>query len=220
MRIKALIVTLPALCSALLACDSTEPDEMLRRGGIQSGAVEGEGPAVGRRWVLRDAEGAAVNAVVEPSCRAAGPACAIDDVGATGGITPECARVLWLGDQYVNLKYNLISGRAEDCTRHWAAIADFGESFADAECAGPFFTTFEEGTESAYRFTRSAAYIEETATLYTQGNQSVTQDIWYVGPDCEPFELPPEFSTMAPWVPVPAWALDALSTPPYALHWE
>jgi hypothetical protein len=178
------------------------------------------GPAIGRRWVLRDGDGNAVNAVVEPTCNGNGPDCLSNEIGHTGGITPECARVIWLDEQYVDLKYSLTTGRVEDCRGGSSpTIADFGV-FPDATCKGPFYTPAELGIESAHRFVRRNHYIADEDRLYFQGTELVTQKQWYGGSNCQPYEPGGFGDTQAPWLPVPDWALNALANAPYVMSWE
>lgn len=216
MSTRSVVLSGVVVLFADLGCDPAQAAVEQRAGLVAQPAVQRGGPPVGQRWVLRDADGAAVNAVVEPTCSGNGPDCVVNEIGAAAGLTPECARLVWLDDQFVDLKFDLLTGEAHDCSPRSANSWDFG-IFADAACAGPFYTTPVPSVETASMFTRRPRYIEAEQTLYYQGEQGLEQNGWYAGPDCVLVE---NDATQHPWVPVPQWAIDALPNPPYTFSWE
>lgn len=210
------IVAAWSFALAVLACDA---NDAVPRAGIVLGEdpVAGQ-PPPGQRWVLRDADGAAVNAVVEPTCRGNGPNCVVNEIGTVGGLTPQCARILWLGDQYVDLRYDLDTGRPEDCASTVPSISYIG-FYVEPGCGGDIHGLVGGGTANSERWTRRARYVEDSATLLFES--SLTEPIHpgsvFTADDCEPYEYDED---LVPWLPVPDWAVDALANPPYVITWE
>jgi hypothetical protein len=224
MRRTSMVLAGVALFGVAFGCDQ-QPDQgvSLRKATIQTSvqyAAGGRTP--GERWVLRDLEGAAVDAVVEPTCAGGGAGCVAAEIGALGGLSPECARVVWLGDAYVDLKYSLDSGRAEDCSPHVATTWDVG-TYADEDCGGQLFRRPGSGIEDEHRYTRRPLYANSAATLYFESSLgAIVPGVMYSqgeGEDqCVAYNT--DDDVFVPWIPVPAWALDAFSNPPYTLSWE
>jgi hypothetical protein len=211
----------PALLLAALVgslgCDTASSRSSQRLGGFAVGpGGGGERPLPSRRWVLRDADNVAVNAVVEPTCGGAGPDCIVNEVGSELPITPPCVRVIRLGDAHVDLRYLLATGRPEDCTNDEANPWNIGR-FADPACAGPVYGLAENGIQASHRFVRRAVHLLSDDTVYFQGGPAVFQETWYAGENCvEVEDAEPRFQ----WFPVPGAFSSALANPPYVLAWE
>jgi hypothetical protein len=199
------------------ACDS-DSSRTTERAGIlgEASAKGGEPPGPGRRWVLRDADNVAIDAVVEPTCAGDGPGCVVNEVGSNGPITPQCVRVVRLGDAHVDLRYLLSNGRVADCIDSAANPWILGR-FADPECAGPVHSPGEYGVDEAQRFVRRAVHLASDGQIYFQGGPPVVQKTWYAGQSCvEVVDATPYFE----WFPVPEEIANALPNPPYVLTWE
>jgi hypothetical protein len=222
--------TLLVVAVASLACDqrASRPTGALdeARRPLAAGldpVADGEAPAVGQRWVLRDSDGDPVNAVVEPTCRGGGANCVIPEIGTLGGIAPQCVRLFWLGEQYVNMNYLLATGSARDCSGG-TSPGLISAAYLDDECAGQPYNDMYEGIQDAYHFTRRVRYWDDAGALYYAGAEDVipAQPYYYwdnSGEECLLYALDNSAHLRA-WFPVPDWAVEALPEPPYSITWE
>lgn len=179
-------------------------------------------PPAGRRWVLRDVDGAAMDAVVEPTCRSDPSDCVTPEIGHTGPISPQCVRILILGEQYVDLSYDTQTGRAEDCTPHPVTEVFLG-AYPTADCAMPGYGAPGEGMLTALEWRRLQRALEDGTVLY-ESRDAPHLDIgpaygWTTPELCEPNFMLGGVG-LAPWLEAPPWATDALPNPPYTLSWE
>ncbi|MBX7077872.1 MAG: hypothetical protein K1X88_01715 [Nannocystaceae bacterium] len=212
--------------ACLLACDVAATREETRAAGdapragrqLAGGEVERGGMVVAPRWVLRDAMGTAIDAVVEPTCGGGLP-CVITEPGTQGTVGPPCVRVYWLGDRYVDLRYALGTGLAADCAAHRTELAEIGY-FLAPDCSGEVFNVAGGGVEEATRWTRRVVHVEETGlTYFESANTQLVQlyYAWYEGAcvsvEQEPFE-------MVEWRPLPDDLVALGGAAPYSLSWE
>jgi hypothetical protein len=182
----------------------------------------GVAPPVGQRWVLRDADGDPVNAIVEPMCDGPGADCAIPSIGQVGGIASKCARVIWLGDQYVNMAYALASGTPQDCNPSSPGLVS--ALYLDDSCAGQPYAGAGAGVQDAHRFTRHVAFWEDADALYYEtADAAIAPQPYYYWNNSGDTCLYDAFNNglyFRAWAPVPDWAITALAEPPYSLSWE
>ncbi|MFO0635507.1 MAG: hypothetical protein U0168_21910 [Nannocystaceae bacterium] len=186
--------------------------------GFAGGGPQRGGAPMGQRWVLRDAMGTAIDAVVEPTC-GGGVECVVSEPGSAGGLSPPCVRVTWLSGEYVDLKYSTASGLLAECITHKASLSELG-SYIDESCAGSVYWTPGAGIEQTSRWTRKAYYIDSEGHSYVEVPGSVEVDTMYDFVDgiCTAFSGQTVAAT--PWHPV-ADELEALPLePPYLLSWE
>jgi hypothetical protein len=176
------------------------------------------------RWVLRDADGVATNAVATPACRGAGPHCMFPDFGTQGPIYPECAHVTWLGNQYVNAPMMLATGSFEDCGWHYPQPWLAGPTLED-DCLGPFYSLPGDGVADSQRFERRLRSLSSDGVTYYESSavplfvpdgyylMTVQMSTCIYIPNSQNYS----FST---WAPAPNWMMDAFLNPPYSLSWE
>jgi hypothetical protein len=181
-------------------------------------------PAPGR-WVLRDADGVATNAVATPACGGTEHDCVIPDFGTQGPIYPQCAHVTWIGAQYVNAPFTLATGRFEDCAPHAAApVHAFGWELDD-ECVGPFYTYPGFGTVDAQAYVRALRVLDSDGVTYYEDAAipPFVPDGYYsmtvFGEECIHQDNSHDYA-FATWSAAPAWMLDAFANPPYSMSWE
>lgn len=183
----------------------------------------GTPPPAGRRWVLRDVDGVASDAVVEPTCRSMVSGCMLPDIGHTGDVSPQCVRVIWFEGQYLDLKYDTQTGRAEDCVAS-APTPVFPGAYPTPDCAPPGYDSPGWGTEDEARWTRRVQVLDTGQVLY-ESRDAPRLDIspaysWDGDPgNCVQNPLLQGVG-LSPWLAIPGWAADALPSPPYTLCWE
>lgn len=216
-----------AVLACLLACDVAATREQTRAAGdapragrqLAGGEVERGGMVVAPRWVLRDAMGTAIDAVVEPTCGGGLP-CVITEPGTQGTVDPPCVRVYWLGDRYVDLRYALGTGLAADCAAHRTELAEIGY-FLAPDCSGGIFHSAGQGVEEATRWTRQIYHIQETGLTYFETNNAQMVQAYYAwyGGECFAFQAQPSWE-MVEWRPLPDDLVALEGTAPYSLGWE
>jgi hypothetical protein len=192
-------------------------------GSSTTGSTTGEPvepPHLAGRWILRDADGVAIDAFVEPSCRTSLSNCVIPPVGHVGPIAPQCIRVVWLGDEFLDVRYASETGRAEECVAQ-GALPAFPGSYPTPDCAPPGYMFPSEGTEDAELWTRRLAVLDDDTVLY-EANEHPSLDIFPAyGWSGECVQNPLlGGNDLVPWLPLPGWVADALPNPPYVLEWE
>lgn len=173
--------------------------------------------------MLRDVDGVASNAVVEPTCRSMVSGCQLADVGHTGAISPQCIRVVWFNGQYLDVKYDSQTGRPEDCVPG-PAFVEFPGAYPEPDCAPPGYDAPGSGTDDASRWTRRVTALQSGVVLYESADAPkadiATPYSWDGNPgNCEQ-NIYLGGGVLAPWLPLPDWAADALPNPPYTLTWE
>jgi hypothetical protein len=181
------------------------------------------------RWVLRDNDGKAIRALVEPRCGTFGDAeswarCLPLDFGSSSGFP--CVRVIDHQDRYVNLEYDLLTGQIGPC--HGGDFADIDADwsmlpsvFVNEQCQGERFLPVDGG--SGYHnpeFTRPRELLFGLGQLWYPAEEGCLPDTvpsWYNSIDtCKMYEK----IGLCPLVPVPEWVINLLPNPPYSLAVE
>lgn len=179
-------------------------------------------PPVGRRWVLRDSDGVAVDAVVEPTCRSSLSVCLFPEIGHVGPISPECVRVLQLGSQYIDIAFHAQTGRPENCIRSTPTPV-FAAAYPTADCALPGYTVGGAGTGDVFEWRRRPFVLEDDTVLFeSRDAPHIDLDAAFGWNDAEVCEAIPFFigTDLAPWFALPDAVANALPNPPYTLSWE
>lgn len=190
-------------------------------GSSESGTTGDPGtPPAPSRWVLYDADGVAVDAVVAPFCVDVAQ-CNIPEPGSRGDVLPQCVRVIWHEGAFVDLPYGTSSGLLDDCRRGplWDAEHPPG-AFATATCAPPAYFPGGEGIGATYRWERKIKAFADGRFEYESADQppmGLYPAYSWLGSDCVENYL---LGGGRPWLPVPDWAVELLPNPPYSLRWE
>lgn len=168
-------------------------------------------------WVLRDADGDAVQAIVSPS-----------DVPPNYGYVerftsgePPCVWIGHLGSQRLEIAFELATGAPEPCVSYrygaWRGGL-FSDFFSDAGCTMPVFPGALGGQ-------RSAPVLSVGGTLYYVGG---TPDavapaqyyLWQEGTSTCSAITNTNGNNLWRWKPVPDSVLNALPNPPYTMAIE
>jgi hypothetical protein len=179
------------------------------------------------RWVLRDKDGKAVEALVEPRCGHAGVPAAAErclplEFGSPNSFP--CVRIIDFEGQYINLQYDLLSGTLEPCM--YPGGGKDGElreytSFIDSDCAGEPYGALSEIGYQAPEFTRARDLLYAADEVWYLSEVDCLEDVvryrYSVQLD-ECYPLGEYF--MCPFRPVPLGVRELLSNPPYTLHVE
>lgn len=184
------------------------------------------------RWVLRDRDGVRVQALVEPRCGYFGgvetrPRCLPLEFGSANDFP--CVRVIDIEGKYVDIQYELKSGKLGPCNyapnsggdidQDWNEVV--GTSFTDPQCGGTPYTTVEAGVGYfGAEFTRSRElWFAEGKAWFVSKAGCLTTDFWGAGVNntcVGPFKG----ETQCPLIAVPGWVEDLLPNPPYTMAVE
>jgi hypothetical protein len=210
--------TLVETSSGLPGSSTAGPEDSSAGGSASStGGENGTPPAAGRRWVLVDAEGAPMDAVVEPACDSP-ENCPMPEIGSVGAISPACVRVVWLGAMYVDLEYSTETGRAEDCSG--APTEHAAGAYADPACTPPSYRSPGGGIQDVLRWTRLPHALTDGQVLYESADSPPAFPAPAYAWGATGCEENPFVGGGNAWIPIPAWAAEALASPPYTLRWE
>ena len=208
-------------CDVAGASDVAEPvaaDAPRGGHGFAGGGPQRGGAPMGQRWVLRDAMGTAIDAVVEPTC-GGGVECVINELGSQGALNPPCVRAFWLGDDYVDLRYSLASGLAADCAPHMPNLSDIGW-FLDAGCAGPIYDVPGGGVDDTRRWTRRVYHVEATDKVYYESASEQLVTTYYSGADGGCVAGEQDAFVMVEWREIPDELTSLPGVAPYSITWD
>lgn len=192
-----------------------------------TGPVEGFSPEP--RWVLRDRDGVRVQALVEPRCGQ------WSDSEATGRCRPlefdspnsfPCARVVDHEGRYLNLLFDLKTGKLDPCmftadkagdiNQPWNQIP--GAAFTNAECAGTAYSNlFGEIGSIDYTRAHTIWFADGEMWLVSEKDCLVSNFWWSDFGTCKG---PGNLSRRCPFVVVPDWVKNLLPNPPYTMSVE
>jgi len=179
------------------------------------------------RWVLRDKNGEAQEALVEPRCGYGGVAeanerCMPLEFGSPNSFP--CVRVIDFDGQYINLQFDLQSGQLQPCMYGGGGLDDDLRdtvSYLNDKCEGKPYAALVDVGYMEPEFTRARGL------LYAEG------DVWYVSEDeCPGVMINYRYDSLTgncnvrqehflcPYAPVPMWVRDLLPNAPYTLHVE
>ena len=180
------------------------------------------------RWVLRDNNGHAVQALAEPRCGTFSDAesqtrCLPLDFGSSSGFP--CVRVIDHEQRYVNLEFDLLTGQIGPC--HGGDFADIDADwstlpvrFVNAQCQGERYQPVGKG--SGYHnpeFTRPRELLFGLGELWFSSEQGYLPDTtpsWYGTNTCDLGDP----RGLGPLKVVPEWVQNLLPNPPYSLAVE
>jgi len=208
------------LIVGFVACDDLEREE---KRAYQEDVCEYT-PAP--RWVLRDNAGKRVQALVEPRCgnNAGAPSfsrCLPLDFGSSSSFP--CVRIIDHEGRYVNVQYELATGRLEPCLDDGSDAFDKWEDgvtfHLDPACEGVTHQLAERHRYYAPEFTTSRDFF------------NVGGKFWALTEDCVPSSHPQwqhspgecavlTQTDLCTVEPVPEWVLDLLPNPPYTMAVE
>lgn len=185
------------------------------------------------RWVLRDKDGNAVKALVEPRCGVR------RDVAAYAGCLPldfdtarsfPCVRVIDHEARYVNVEFELQTGQIAPCNQHidntmaveaqsWDEVA--GAIYVNDQCTGDVHVTAELGEgyfNPEFTGTRGL-WFAVGGVWYAREEGCVKASSWVRNQD-NTCSGPHDFGRTCPLAPVPEWVLTLLPDPPYSMQIE
>lgn len=180
-------------------------------------ATEGmEGPLgdLRPRWILRDKDGVAVRAIVEPHCPDEED-CRIPDVGAPP--TFSCVHVTTFEDRYVGLVYGVADGSPLSCYPKENFPSLLEACSAEPDCSGPYFYAGAEGFFSDRPDAVRTVYRKGDELFYVASSQPAEQDCFFrdVVDGCFKYAQP---LVVYPIVPVPPEYVELLAAgAPYTL---
>lgn len=188
-----------------------------------TGPVEGFSPEP--RWVLRDKDGARVQALVEPRCGSETPdRCRPLEFDSPNSFP--CARVIDHEGRYLNLLFDLESGKLEPCmppvsefemTLPWNKIT--GAGFADAQCAGTAYSNLWLELGSPEFTTAHKIWVADGDLWLVSGENCLVFNFWWANQQGE-CESTGGLSRRCPFVVVPDWVKNLLPNPPYTMSVE
>ncbi|MBL9103711.1 MAG: hypothetical protein JNL82_22380 [Myxococcales bacterium] len=174
-------------------------------------------PGLRPRWLLRDKDGEAVKAMVEPHCGDDPEDCRVPDMGAA----PEfrCVHVTVFEDRYVGMLYGLADGSPLAC--HAAPLEEMGNTcWSQDDCSGPKFRAGPEAFGSARPDTERTIYRKGDELFYVSSEQPPQEvECFYAHPTmgCYHFEGGPQ--KVFPIVPVPDEMMELLAAgAPYTIE--
>lgn len=205
---------------ALIACDPPSEQE-------QTGA------SAPPRWVLRDKDGTQLRVLAEPKCGKYGTSeaqgrCLHPEFGSTGAFP--CARIVFYEDRYINLQYDLQSGKIGPCMGSMEAEIYLNQSWRDGQaeftndqCTGDPYISIHGALGQAppiHSDTREL-YVAEGSALWYVSDQDCpgVVDRWswsLISMTC----VKGEPAYLCPFRKLPNWVLDLLPNPPYTLTME
>ncbi len=178
------------------------------------------------RWVLRDKDGAPIKALVEPRCGhlMTHGECLPLDFGSSNSFP--CVRVVDHEGRYINLQYELASGRIEPCN---AAVygelslewkKNYGGFYLNGACEGePYTPKFADADFYEFTSARGVFYAEDDI-WYASEQKCVDSDVmqweWNLQ-TCEVFDPPIRLCVLRP---MPSEIQDLLPNPPYTMAVE
>jgi len=189
--------------------------------------VEGFSPEP--RWVLRDRDGVRVQALVEPRCGQ------WSDSEATARCRPlefdspnsfPCARVVDHEGRYLNLLFDLQTGKLDPCMFTADMAGDInlpwneipGAAFTNAECAGTAYSNlYDELGSSNYTRAHTIWFADGDMWLVSEKDCLVSNFWWSDFGTCKG---PGGLSRRCPLVVVPDWVKNLLPNPPYTMSVE
>jgi hypothetical protein len=203
--------------------DPLDPEPTLASGtsgDAETGEIEPAAPQLPNpRWILWDADGNAVSALISPLCEPS-------DSGACGQ-PPDffepwsynCVYVGALGNTTVSIKYDLSTGLIGECAKSQLSL---GHIFADPDCTGQEYAA---GAWAGYG--GRALFLRDSAIHYAQPSGVVQLDPAYgfypTGlpdgdglPTCAALPYGPQQAY--PLVPLPEEIVNLLDNPPYTIE--
>ena len=179
------------------------------------------------RWVLRDRDGFAVPALVEPRCgRGDVPVrqenlCLPLEFGSTGSFP--CVRINAHNGRYINLQYDLETGGLERCNRNGDWAEDFSEIafFLGDSCEDDPYGAFGVSgiTNSTFTESRRLDFVDGEIWYVTE--EPLLVDVpashWTI---FEPKQCLPVIGSGSALKPVPDWVHHLLPNPPYTMAVE
>ncbi len=193
--------------------------------GTASSTTGGMGPllpAYQPRWVLRDKDGARVQALVEPRCNYPYTDCWPPDFGPPNSIP--CVRVISHEGKYINFWFNLASGELGTC--HWdleranqlgKTWKDLGAAFANNQCAGTVYGPILDPIGGEFIAARRLFYAEDD--LWFQSEEGCLDAQFWVG-GMGTCNGPTGVTHLCPIIVVPDWVKTLLPNPPYSIAVE
>lgn len=227
------LTRLPAVAASGLslfanaACDPTEPEAQ----GPGTVAREMCDYTPAPRWVLRDKDGARVQALVEPRCGPVGDSkgqCLPLAFGPSGSFP--CVRVIDHEGRYINLLYELATGLIGPCTlideddldKKWKV--DRGALYLQDGCKGePYTRSAHMADYGSPEFTRPRTVEYADGNFWYQSELScfdVETPQWEWLAELQECYVPPQFFDVCVYKPMATWVHELLPNPPYTLEVE
>jgi len=212
-RLHALV----AAVSVGAACDSGSHDSALESTGASGSSAATAGDCgcatVAPEWKLRDADDAALSAIVVPYSGLP------PDFGTTS-ISSRCAYVRSLDGGYVDAPFALDTGRIEDCL----GTVDFWPDrlYQDPTCTGTWYDQ-PGAIQSLEMYRRLEQYTVGELLYYSSDAPVQVQagDVLYARyVDACTATIVDSDMTLYEWKPVPDWVRDLLPNAPYTLTLE
>jgi hypothetical protein len=165
------------------------------------------------RWVLRDKDGVAIDAMINPYMPQ--PMQELH-FGKHADAVPECVGIDYLGSKRVGLTYRLDTGRIATMCNGTSAITTNTENlfYLDATCSGTAYWPTSSGPSMAVVLDGHPYYAELAETIKTSATAYTNRT-----GQCSATTVLGTNVTLAPMRPVPA-PYDALSAAPYTLALE
>jgi len=180
------------------------------------------------RWVLRDKDGNRVKALVEPRCGIVPGAQAIErciSLDFASANSFPCVRIIDHSGLFINLQYDLMSGRLEPCKSWDFADIDMGLPFIylNKDCEGdPWWSTEADGP-GAPEFTTARDVFLGGGDLWYSAEPKCVRDVvrWSIDPTTKECMGPYDSSGLiCPLRRVPDWVKNLLPNPPYTMAVE
>jgi len=182
------------------------------------------------RWVLRDKDGARVQALVEPRCGSEPvdlplSRCLPLEFGSPNSFP--CARIIDHEGRFVNLLYDLETGEIGPCAyqgalglgstnRPWSEIQ--GSSFTNGQCLGTAYTNIYNALGSA-DFTKERLLFFAASDMWFVSEEGCLEaEFWWFNQDA--CVGPTSSRLLCPLVVVPDWLKGLLPNPPYTMAVE
>jgi hypothetical protein len=204
------------------ACDPL--DEAAVRAG-EAGPCDVIAPP---RWVLRDKDGNRVPALVEPRC---GNGAQAEAFNRCNSIDPAslsnfpCVRVIDHDGSFINLQYDLASGKLDPCqggTFNTLNADHLPAGYINDKCEGEQYVIKNGIPVALEEFTVATELIYGLGDRwYMSGNKCLEETArWVLDPITKQCSGPIIAQAICPLRPVPDWVQDLLPNPPYTMAVE